>query len=341
MPVKLDLGFMTFDLREISTYARRAEDLGVGALWSAETKHDPFLPLAVAAANTSRIQLGTAIAVAFPRSPMVLAHTAWDLQKASGGRFVLGLGTQVKAHNLRRFSVAWEPPGPRLREVVLALRAIWDCWQRGAPLDFRGQSYRFDLMTPFFNPGPIEHPRIPIYIAAVNPYMAQMAGEICDGLHVHSFHSPKYLREVIRPAVEVGLGKSGRPRKDFTFRASTMVVVGDDADELERSRRAVKQQIAFYASTRTYQAVLAVHGLDHLVPQLHAKSLEGDWQGMADLISDETLDHFAVTATWETLAGKLRERYDGICDRTQLYPAFQPSLDDPRLQALVKEMNQG
>jgi len=341
MPVKLDLGFMTFDLREIPAYARRAEELGVGALWSAETKHDPFLPLAVAAANTSRIQLGTAIAVAFPRSPMILAHTAWDLQKASGGRFVLGLGTQVKAHNLRRFSVAWEPPGPRLREVVLALRAIWDCWQRGAPLDFRGQSYRFDLMTPFFNPGPIEHPRIPIYIAAVNPYMAQMAGEICDGLHVHSFHSPKYLREVIRPAVEVGLGKSGRPRRDFTFRASTMVVVGDDADELERSRRAVKQQIAFYASTRTYQAVLAVHGLDHLVPQLHAKSLEGDWDGMADLISDETLDHFAVTATWGTLGARLRERYDGICDRTQLYPAFQPSLDDPRLQALVKEMNQG
>ncbi|HEV2053866.1 MAG TPA: TIGR03617 family F420-dependent LLM class oxidoreductase [Methylomirabilota bacterium] len=341
MSVKLDLGFMTFDLREIPAYARRAEELGVGALWSAETKHDPFLPLAVAAANTSRIQLGTAIAVAFPRSPMILAHTAWDLQKASGGRFVLGLGTQVKAHNLRRFSVAWEPPGPRLREVVLALRAIWASWQSGAPLDFRGQFYRFDLMTPFFNPGPIEHPRIPIYIAAVNPYMAQMAGEICDGLHVHSFHSPKYLREVIHPAVEVGLGKSGRTRKDFTFRASTMVVVGDDADELERSRRAVKQQIAFYASTRTYQAVLGVHGLDRLVPRLHAKSLEGDWHGMADLISDETLDHFAVTATWGTLGARLRERYDGICERTQLYPAFQPSLDDPRLQALLKEMNAG
>ena len=340
MPVKLDLGFMTFDLHEIPAYARRAEELGVGALWSAETKHDPFLPLAVAASNTSRIQLGTAIAVAFPRSPMILAHTAWDLQKASGGRFVLGLGTQVKAHNLRRFSVAWEPPGPRLREVVLAVRAIWDCWQTGAPLAFRGQSYRFDLMTPFFNPGPIEHPRIPIYIAAVNPYMAQMAGEICDGLHVHSFHSPKYLREVIRPAVEVGLAKAGRSPKDFTFRASTMVVVGDDAEELERNKRAVKQQIAFYASTRTYQAVLAVHGLDHLVPRLHAKSLEGDWQSMADLISDETLDHFAVTATWETLGAKLRERYDGLCDRTQLYPAFQPSLDDPRLQALIKEMNQ-
>ncbi len=179
MSVKLDLGFMTFDLREIPAYARRAEELGVGALWSAETKHDPFLPLAVAGANTSRVQLGTAIAVAFSRSPMILAHTAWDLQKASGGRFVLGLGTQVKAHNERRFSVKWEPPGPRLREVVLALRAIWD------------------------------------------------------------------------PAVEAGLAKSGRSRKDFTFRASTMVVVGNDAGELERSRQAVKQQIAFYASTRT------------------------------------------------------------------------------------------
>ena len=339
MSLKLDLGFMSFDLREIPAYARRAEELGVGALWSAETKHDPFMPLAVAAANTARVQLGTAIAVAFPRSPMIMAHTAWDLQKVSGGRFVLGLGTQVKAHNERRFSLKWEPPGPRLREVIRALRAIWDTWQHGTPLNFRGQSYRFDLMTPFFNPGPIEHPRIPVYIAAVNPYMARMAGEICDGLHVHSFHSPTYLREVIHPAVEEGLRASGRTRKDFTFRASTMVVLGDTEEELEQNKQAVKQQIAYYASTRTYQAVLAVHGLDHLVPQLHAKSLEGDWKGMADLISDETLDHFAVTATWETVGARLRERYAGICDRTQLYPAFQPSLDDPRLQALIKEMN--
>jgi probable F420-dependent oxidoreductase len=337
--LKLDLGFMSFDLREIPAYARRAEELGVGALWSAETKHDPFMPLAVAAANTTRVQLGTAIAVAFPRSPMIMAHTAWDLQKVSGGRFVLGLGTQVKAHNERRFSLKWEPPGPRLREVILALRAIWDAWQHGTPLNFRGQSYRFDLMTPFFSPGPIDHPRIPVYIAAVNPYMARMAGEICDGLHVHSFHSPKYLREVMHPAVEEGLRASERTRKDFTFRASTMVVLGDTEEELERNRQAVKQQIAFYASTRTYQAVLAVHGLDHLVPQLHAKSLAGDWTGMANLISDETLDHFAVTATWETVGARLRERYAAICDRTQLYPAFQPSLDDPRLQALIKEMN--
>ena len=335
MSLRLDLGVHAIGLRAVADEARRAEAMGFGCLWSAETKHDPFLPLAVAAVNTERLQLGTAIAVAFPRSPMVLAHTAWDLQKASGGRFVLGLGTQVKAHNERRFAVRWEPPGPRLREVVLALRAIWECWQNGTALDFRGASYHFDLMTPFFNPGPIEHPRIPIYLAAVNPYMCRLAGELGDGIHIHSFHSAKYLREVIHPAVAEGRRASGRSTRDFTVRASTMVVLGDTPEELEQNKQAVKQQIAFYASTRTYQAVLAVHGLDHLVPQLHAKSLAGDWKGMADLISDEALDHFAVTATWETLGEKLRERYDGICDRTQLYPSFQPSLDDPRWPAVL------
>ena len=339
MSLRLDLGVHALGLRAVADEARRAEAMGFGCLWSAETKHDPFLPLAVAAVNTERLQLGTAIAVAFPRSPMILAHTAWDLQKASGGRFVLGLGTQVKAHNERRFAVRWEPPGPRLREVVLALRAIWECWQNGTPLDFRGASYRFDLMTPFFNPGPIDHPRIPIYLAAVNPYMCRLAGELGDGIHIHSFHSAKYLREVIHPAVAEGRRASGRSTRDFTVRASTMVVLGDTPEELERNKQAVKQQIAFYASTRTYQAVLAVHGLDHLVPQLHAKSLEGDWKGMADLISDEALEHFAVTATWETLGTELRERYEGICDRTQLYPSFQPPLDDPRFAALVRELN--
>jgi probable F420-dependent oxidoreductase len=337
--LRLDLGVHAIGLRAVADEARRAEAMGFGCLWSAETKHDPFLPLAVAAVNTERLQLGTAIAVAFPRSPMVLAHTAWDLQKASGGRFVLGLGTQVKAHNERRFAVRWEPPGPRLREIVLALRAIWECWQNGTPLDFRGASYRFDLMTPFFNPGPIDHPRIPIYLAAVNPYMCRLAGELGDGIHIHSFHSARYLREVIHPAVAEGRRASGRSTRDFTVRASTMVVLGDTPEELEQNKQAVKQQIAFYASTRTYQAVLAVHGLDHLVPQLHAKSLAGDWKGMADLISDEALEHFAVTATWETLGAKLRERYEGICDRTQLYPSFQPPLDDPRFAALVRELN--
>jgi probable F420-dependent oxidoreductase len=333
--MKLDIGLMTFDLPAVAGYARRAEELGFGAIWSAETRHDPFLPLAVAATTTRRMGLGTAIAIAFARSPMILAHISWDLQQASGGRFVLGLGSQVKAHNERRFSVPWSPPAPRLREVVSALRAIWASWQEGAPLDFRGQAYRFDLMTPFFNPGPIESPRIPVYLAGVNPKMCRVAGEIADGLHVHSFHSARYLRECVHPAVQEGLNRSGRSRIDFTFRASTMVVLGDSAEERRRQARAVKQQIAFYASTRTYQPVLATHGLEDLVPRLHAKSLAGDWEGMTDLISDETLELFAVSGPFAEIGDRIRERYRGLYDRTQLYPSFQPSLDDPRWRTVL------
>ncbi|MBV9087259.1 MAG: TIGR03617 family F420-dependent LLM class oxidoreductase, partial [Acidobacteriaceae bacterium] len=200
--MKLDVHVTDYDLKSIPDYARKAEALGYDCLWTVETQHDPFLPLGVAAATTSSVKLGTAIAVAFPRSPMILAYTAWDLQKASNGRFILGLGSQVKAHNVLRFSVKFESPGPKLREVVLALRAIWDCWQNGTPLDFAGKFFTFQLMTPFFNPGPITHPKIPIFIAGVNSYMCRMAGEVCDGLHVHPFHSAKYLRESVHMDVE-------------------------------------------------------------------------------------------------------------------------------------------
>src|SRR5712691_1817070 len=212
--MKLDVGMLTHDLTSIPAYARKVEALGFDCLWTSETQHDPYLPLAVAATATSRVKLGTAIAVAFPRSPMITAQIAWDLQAASNGRFILGLGTQVKGHNERRFSVKWEAPGPKLREVIWALRAIWDCWQNGTKLDFKGEFYQFTLMTPFFNPGPIKHPKIPIYIAGVNPYICRMAGEVCDGLHVHPFNSQKYLRDVVHPAVAEGLQKSGRTRHD-------------------------------------------------------------------------------------------------------------------------------
>lgn len=333
--MNLDIGLMTFDLAKVGEYSRRAEDMGFGAVWSAETRHDPFLPLAVAATTTRRVALGTAIAIAFARSPMILAHIAWDLQKASGGRFVLGLGSQVKAHNERRFSVPWSAPAPRLREVVSALRAIWTAWQERKPLDFHGQSYRFDLMSPFFDPGPIEHPHVPVYLAGVNPQMCRVAGEIADGLHVHSFHSARYLGECVHPAVQEGLNRAGRSRADFTFRASTMVVLGDSLEERSRQARAVKQQIAFYASTRTYQPVLAAHGLEDLVPRLHAKSLAGDWEGMTELISDDTLDLFAVSGPFEEIGDRIRERYRGLYDRTQLYPSFQPSLDDPRWRTVL------
>ena len=335
--MRLDAAMRDYNLPTVTEYARKAEAIGYDCLWTSETQHDPFLPLAVAATATTSIKLGTAIAVAFPRSPMVIAYTAWDLQKASAGRFILGLGSQVRAHNQRRFSVKFESPGPKLREVVLALRAIWDCWQNGTPLRFKGEFYNFDLMTPFFNPGPITHPKIPVFIAGVNRYMCRMAGEVCDGLHVHPFHTPKYLREYVHPAVEEGLQASGRSRKNFVYATSSFVVVGDTERERAQNAEAVRQQIAFYASTRTYQPVLAAHGWEEIMPELHYKSLEGDWQGMARLITDEMLDVIAVSGTYETIGAKLRERYTGLLDRIALYQPYEASVDESRSKALAAQ----
>ncbi len=337
--MKLDVGMLTHDLRSIPAYARKVEALGFDCLWSSETQHDPYLPLAVAATVTTRMKLGTAIAVVFPRSPMITAHIAWDLQKASEGRFILGLGTQVKGHNERRFSVKFESPGPKMREAVQAIRAIWECWQTGGKLNFKGQFYRFDLMTPFFSPGPIVHPKIPIYIAGVNRYICRVAGEVCDGLHVHPFNSPKYLREYVHPAVEEGLRASGRTRTDFTYATASFVVISDTDEERAKARQAVRQQIAFYASTRTYEPVLAAHGWQDLVPHLHRKSVEGDWAGMASLITDEMVDTYAVTGSYDTIAARLQERYAGLLDRTAFYQPHQPGTDDPRLARVVRQFN--
>jgi len=237
--LQLDTGLGTHftGLGDVPHTARAAEESGFGALWVPETKHDPFLPVALAAEHTQRIRLGTAVAIAFPRSPMVLAHIGWDLAQFSGGRFILGLGTQVKGHNERRFSVPWVPPGPRLRDMVLAIRAIWDCWQHGTRLDFRSRHYTHTLMTPFFNPGPIEHPDIPIFLGGVNPYMCRIAGEVADGLLMHSLNSVTYIRTVVLPAVLEGLQKSGRPRSAFTLRGTVFPVLGDTEEELDRALR--------------------------------------------------------------------------------------------------------
>jgi probable F420-dependent oxidoreductase len=335
--MNLDAGLHDYDLRTVPEYARKLEAIGYDCLWTSETQHDPFLPLAVAAAATSSIKLGTSIAVAFPRSPMITAYTAWDIQKASAGRFILGLGSQVRAHNQRRFSVKFESPGPKLREIVLALRAIWECWQNATPLRFKGEFYQFDLMTPFFNPGPITHPQIPIYVAGVNRYMCRMAGEVCDGLHVHPFHTPKYLREYVHPAVDEGLRASGRTRQDFTYATASFVIVGDTERERAQNTEAVRQQIAFYASTRTYEPVLAAHGWEGIVPELHQKSLDGDWKGMARLITDEMLDTIAVSGTYENIGSKLRERYRGLLDRVALYQPYEAPVDGSGAAALMRQ----
>jgi probable F420-dependent oxidoreductase len=333
--VKLDVQLAIDSLADVPALAREAEALGFDALWTAETRHDPFLPLALAAEHTRRPLLGTDIAVAFPRSPTVVAHAAWDLQAASGGRFVLGLGTQVKGHIERRFSVPWTAPGPRLRDYVLALRALWECWQTGRPIDFRSPHYSITLMTPFFAPGPIEHPKIPIYVAAVNPYNLRLAGELCEGVHVHPLHSLRYLREFALPHVEAGLARTGRSRADITLASAVFMITGRTAAEQAQLREMVRTQIAFYASTRTYEPVLAAHGWQDLMPRLHRKSVEGDWTGMAALVTDEMLAAFAVEAPLDGLAAALRERYAGVLDRVVPYLPLERRADRGAVEALA------
>ena len=279
---------------------------GYDGVWTAETQHDPFLPLATAAVSTSSVTLGTAIATAFTRSPMVTAMASWDLQRASRGRFVLGLGTQVRAHNVRRFSVPWEAPAPRLRELVEALRHIWGAFQGEHPMRFRGAYYRHDLMTPFFDPGPIEWPAPPIWLAAVTPTMYKLAGEVADGIHVHVFHTARYLREVALPAL-------GSRRSELTLASGVFVVLGGAADD-------VRLQIAFYGSTPTYRPVFEVHGWDGLQEKLHGLMAQGDFAGMAAAIDDEVLAEFAVLADdWDDAWRQIRRRYDGILDRVGVY----------------------
>ena len=333
--MKLDVNIAIDTLADVPALARDAEAMGFDGLWASETRHDPFLPLALAAEHTRTASLGTAIAVAFPRSPTVVAHTAWDLQAASGGRLILGLGTQVKGHNERRFSVPWTAPGPRLRDYIGALRAIWECWQTGGRMDFRSEHYRITLMTPFFAPRPIEHPRIPIYIAAVNAYNLALAGELCEGVHVHPFHSVEYLRGFALPHIEAGLARAGRRRSDIALATSVFMITGRTPAEQARARELARNQIAFYASTRTYEPVLAAHGWQDQMPRLHRKSVEGDWAGMAALVSDEMLARFAVEAPLDGLAAALTARYGGLLDRVAPYLPLEGRAEREAIRAFA------
>jgi probable F420-dependent oxidoreductase len=333
--MKIDCGLLTNDLRDAARFASHAERLGYDGLWTAEAGHDPYLPCALAATATDHITIGTNITVAFPRSPLVHAQIAWDLQAASRGRFVLGLGTQVKGHNERRYSTPWTAPGPRLREMIQLIRHIWDVWQNGVRPGFEGKHYRFSLMTPFFAPAPIEWPKIPIYIAGVNPYMCRLAGELADGFHVHPFHSTKYIEETILPNVDAGLAKTGRTRSDVALATTAFVVMGKDRDEIERAKAPVRQQISFYASTRTYIGVLEAHGWGETCYRLNEKAAKGDWAGMASLITDEMLEVFAVQGTYDEVPELLRRKYAGVIDRLGFYTVMRPG-DDALWSRLIE-----
>jgi probable F420-dependent oxidoreductase len=303
---------MRIDLARVPEMAREAEAIGYDGIASGETKNDPFLPLALAATTTSRVRLTTAVTIAFPRSPTAVAMTAWDLQALSKGRFVLGLGPQVKGHIERRYGTPWAPPMPRLREYIQAVRAVWNSWQHHVPLDFTGTYYNLSLMVPLFDPGPIEHPDIPIQIAAVNAGMCRLAGELCQGMRPHPICTPKYIAEVMLPAAQAGAHKAGRDLTGFDVIPSPLIATAPSVAELGERTRDVRARIAFYASTRTYRAVFEHHGWGELVDELHQYSVQKRWEEMPARISDEVLDTIAIVGTHDQIAGKLKERYGPI-----------------------------
>ncbi len=331
--MKLDAEVAVSSPREAAELAGKAESIGFDCFWVNETKHDPFIQLSFAAYSTKRIGLGTSIALAFTRSPTSLAYTAWDMQSVSEGRFILGLGSQVKGHIERRFGIKWELPAPKMKEVVLALRSVWEAWQTGAKLDFRGRFFNLDLMTPFFSPGPIDHPSIPVYVAGVNEGMCRAAGSVADGLHVHPLHTLRYLKETIGPALAKGAVSSGRRKEDIAVAASVFAAVGDNEREIRGVREGYREQIGFYASTRTYRKVMELHGWGDVCDRLHALSAKGEWKRMAGEVSDDILAEFVVQGTWDEMGRILRRRYEGVVDRVRLYLPFE---GDRSWQRLVR-----
>ena len=342
--MKLDAALPPIQLKEVPTIAKAAEAVGFAALWTQETQHDPFLPCTLIAEHTTNLHFGTAIAVSFARSPATLAYTAWDLASQSAGRFILGLGTQVKAHIERRFGLPWpESVTGKLREQIQAIRAFWDCWQNGTKLNFRGEYYKITLMSPFFNPGPLTSPPapllkerggiIPIYIAGVNTGLARLAGEMCEGFHAHPFNTARYMNDVILPAIEGGLQKTGRKRKDLAISMTPFVATSPEEQGFAR------MQLAFYASTPSYRAVMDLHGWGATAEQLSGHAARGEWSEMPMLITDEMLGEFCLITTQEKLAGDLKSRYEGIADRLTLYTPFVPGEKDQWWKGLTQSFN--
>lgn len=325
-------------LRDVRSIAAAAEAIGFDTLWTTETKHNSFLPLALAAEHTEHIRLGTAVAIAFPRSPMVTAQLAWDLQALSNGRFILGLGTQVKAHIERRFGMPWEAAVPKLRDYILAIRAIWDAFQGKQRLHYEGSYYTLNLMTPFFNPGPIADPDIPIYIAGVNEGLARLAGELCQGFHVHPFHSVRYLNDIVRPQIKLGAEKARRNAAEIALVSSVLLITGPNQQAVEASRAFAREQIAFYASTPTYRVVLEQHGWQDVGEELSRLASAKRWSEMGALISSEMLDVFALEAPFDQIGYALQQRYNGVLDRVFPYLPYLPGPLDATWRQVIAQL---
>jgi probable F420-dependent oxidoreductase len=326
-------GGLSFRSDDVGAEARELELAGYDGAWSAETGHDPLLIVAGAATATTTLELGTGIVVAFARSPMITATMANDVQLLSRGRLLLGLGSQIKPHIEKRYSMPWSHPAPRMREYVLAMRAIWACWNEGAALNFRGEYYRLTLMSPFFNPGPNPYGAPKVYLAAVGELMTEVAGEVADGLLVHPFTTERYIREVTLPALERGLAKSGRDTKDFPISFSGLVATGDTDEELADATRKVGGQIAFYGSTPAYRGVLELHGWGELQSELNALSKTGEWEKMGELIEDDVLNAFSIVAEPKDVGGVVRARLNDVISRFSIYAPY--ALSDDARQAIV------
>ncbi len=329
------LGF-SGGMAAMAASAAEQEAAGYSGLWTAETSRDPFLPLLIAAEHTSTIEIGTSIAVAFARSPMTLANTANDLHQYSGGRFILGLGSQIKPHITKRFSMEWSKPAARMREMVLAMHAIWDTWNDGVKLDFRGEFYTHTLMTPFFDPGPNPYGKPKVFLAGVGELMTQVAGEVADGFICHGFTTERYLREVTIPALDKGRAKAGKPSladspiegpDSFQIVGPSFVVTGNTEAEIDKAAQGTRQQIAFYGSTPAYRGVLDIHGWGGLQEELNVMSKQGQWVEMADKIDDEILNTFAVVGEPEQIAPELKARYGDVIQRISFYAPYASDRD--------------
>lgn len=332
--MKIDAGLMG-KLEDVPARVRELEAQGYDGCISAEIASDPFFPLLLAAEHSERIELMTSIAVAFARTPMTLANVGHDLNAFSKGRFILGLGSQIKPHVTKRFSMPWSRPAARMREFIKAMREIWACWHEGRKLDFRGEFYTHTLMTPMFTPTNVEYGPPRVFLAAVGPRMTEVAGEVADGMLVHAFTTPTYLREVTLPALERGLEAGGRERADFELSLPAFVVTGHDEREWAASREGVAAQVAFYGSTPAYRGVLEAHGWGELQSELNALSKQGQWAEMGALVTDEILEQFAVVAAPHQVASRLAERFGGLVDRVT---ATAPPSDDAGRRAFLETL---
>jgi probable F420-dependent oxidoreductase len=334
--VKVDAGGYSPTIEAAAEGAREAEEAGYDGWFAVETQVDPFLAAVLAAERTERIEVGTGIAVAFARNPMTVALQANDIQALSGGRFILGLGSQIKPHITRRYSMEWSKPAARMREFVLAVRAIWKCWETGEKLDFQGDFYTHTLMSPFFDPGPNPHGNPKVMVAGVGPLMTEAAGEVADGLLVHGFSTERYLREATLPALERGFAKAGRSREGFELTAPAFVVARDSEEEIAEGVQFIKQQIAFYGSTPAYRPVLEIHGWGELQEELTAMTKRGEWDRLSELVDDEMVRTFAVVGTPEEAVAEIKRRYGDVATRITL--TLPPDRDEARWRGLFDEL---